>query len=110
MESAGARVVPIPYDADQATLEHLFNSINGLLLPGGGTLQGNNTFTYNTGFLFKKVIEANDKGDFFPLWSTCLGYEVLHVILAGYKEDALSTIEHEVNLTHKLNFKKVNPK
>jgi gamma-glutamyl hydrolase len=34
IESAGARVVPIPYDADKKTLKHLFESINGLLLPG----------------------------------------------------------------------------
>jgi len=35
MESAGARVVPIPWEADNKTLSHLFNSVNGLLLPGG---------------------------------------------------------------------------
>lgn len=34
IESAGGRVVPIPYDADKSTLKHLFQSINGLLLPG----------------------------------------------------------------------------
>jgi len=37
IELAGGRVVPIPYDADTATLDKIFNGINGILFPGGGT-------------------------------------------------------------------------
>lgn len=36
MESAGARVIPIPYNATNAEMDKMFNNINGLLLPGGG--------------------------------------------------------------------------
>jgi len=36
IEAAGARVVPIPYDASPENLTFFFNSTNGLLLPGGG--------------------------------------------------------------------------
>lgn len=35
VESAGARVLPIPYEADEDTLTKYFNQINGLLLTGG---------------------------------------------------------------------------
>jgi len=35
IESAGAQVIHIPYDADVKTLKHIFNSINGILFPGG---------------------------------------------------------------------------
>ena len=58
---AGGRVVPIPYDADKETLRHLFESVNGLLFPGGGTVTGNNTFNENAYFLFNLTLEANDK-------------------------------------------------
>jgi len=34
MESAGARVAPIPYDADEPTLRSLFSSINGIIFTG----------------------------------------------------------------------------
>jgi gamma-glutamyl hydrolase len=37
MESAGAQVVPIPYDADKATIDMIFENINGVLFPGGST-------------------------------------------------------------------------
>ena len=35
IESTGAQVIPIPYDASPECLTALFNSINGLVLPGG---------------------------------------------------------------------------
>jgi gamma-glutamyl hydrolase len=36
IESAGARVVPIPYEASNSTLETIFQNINGVLITGGG--------------------------------------------------------------------------
>ena len=35
VESAGARVVPIPTSMDESTLRELFMCVNGLLIPGG---------------------------------------------------------------------------
>ena len=32
---------------------------------------------------FSMAIEANDGGDFFPIWGTCLGMEMLGLITAG---------------------------
>ena len=37
IESAGARVVPIPYEvSSNSTLEKIFSQINGVLVTGGG--------------------------------------------------------------------------
>ena len=36
VESAGARVVPVRYDSTPAELDHLFDSLNGVLFTGGG--------------------------------------------------------------------------
>lgn len=72
IESAGARVVPINYYADETELSTLFKSLNGFLFPGGG-----NDFPPTAQYIWDKTIEANDKGDFMPLQGTCLGFEWL---------------------------------
>ena len=36
IESAGGRVVPIPYNGTNEEMDKIFEHINGLLLPGGG--------------------------------------------------------------------------
>lgn len=46
IESAGARVVPIPFEASNSTLEKIFQKINGVLITGGGIeIDGPTKFT-----------------------------------------------------------------
>ena len=33
--------------------------------------------------LYQAVKELNDRGDHFPLWTTCLGYELLFILESG---------------------------
>ena len=79
----------------------IFNGINGLLLPGGdapltgaggyatvGELKQQESQRGIIGFIvltLKTILgelfydwakEANDKGDFFPIWGTCNGYKM----------------------------------
>jgi len=72
LESAGARVVPINYYANNDELDTLFSSLNGLFFVGGGA-----AFPASAQYLFDKVVAANDAGDFFPLWGTCMGFQWL---------------------------------
>ena len=45
-----------------------FNSINGMLIPGGSAdLKPGHPFYDATEYLFKLALEANDKGDYFPV-------------------------------------------
>jgi len=75
---AGARVVPIYYDGDEEYYDNMFKSLNGILFPGGGAEIGKNTLlTKNAKYIFEKAIEANKNGVHFPLWGTCLGFELL---------------------------------
>lgn len=83
VESAGARVVPIPYDADKNTLKHLFECINGLLLPGGDIYLPGSLYYNNSKFLFDTILQANDRGDYFPIWGTCQGFEQLAMLASG---------------------------
>jgi len=47
-------------------------------------------------------MKANDDGDYFPVWGTCLGFELLNVIFSDY-EDVLSHIDDESHKNHFLN-------
>jgi len=78
VESHGARAVPIPYDADNTTIETLFGAINGVLFPGGGA-----SVPTGAAKLYELAIAANDAGDHFPIWGTCLGFEWLVQLSGG---------------------------
>ena len=84
LESAGARVVPILINHHTvAELKLLFNSINGVLFPGGGAAFFTSGYYKNAVAFYKMALDANDKGDYFPIWGTCLGFETLHTITAN---------------------------
>lgn len=88
IESAGARAVPVHYDASEDELRSLFSSINGMLFPGGGTSLANTTqFTTSARLLLNLALEANDKGDYFPVWGTCMGFQLLTMLAA--KDDSV---------------------
>lgn len=72
LEAGGARSIPIPYDADEHLVEDLFQQINGLLLPGGGS-----EMPPAVTFLMDKIVKSNTDGLYFPVWGTCLGFEFL---------------------------------
>lgn len=77
VESHGLRAVPISYYADDEKIDSLFQSINGVLMPGGGSgLPGSAQRMYSN------ALAANAAGDYFPIWGTCNGFEWL-VQLAG---------------------------
>ena len=43
--------------------------------------------------MLKHAIDSNDKGDFFPVWGTCLGFEFLANITAQEQDKVLEVIE-----------------
>lgn len=85
LESAGGKVIPILYDYDDLTLFSLLNKINGVLIPGGDAslweneakMEGFSQFTKTIMKIINWAIDQNEKGNFFPIWGTCLGYEVM---------------------------------
>lgn len=68
--SAGARVVPlIVNEGEESSLKKL-NKLDAVLMPGGdGDYQDYGEF------LYKKIVEFNDNGIFYPLYGICMGYE-----------------------------------
>ena len=72
VESTGARVVPINFYSSKEDIEEVFYSLNGFIFPGGGA-----SLPPAAQHVYDLTIAANDKGDFMPLWGTCLGFEWL---------------------------------
>jgi gamma-glutamyl hydrolase len=65
-------VVPINYYATEDELDKLFDSLSGFFFVGGGSM-----FPDSAQYIFDKTVAANDKGDFAPLWGTCMGFQWL---------------------------------
>lgn len=83
LESAGARVVPIRINQTEQDYVKLFNSINGLLLPGGNVDIETSQFTRAAKIFYDLAIKANDASDYFPIWGTCQGLQQLTVLTSN---------------------------
>ncbi|EFC47222.1 predicted protein, partial [Naegleria gruberi] len=109
VESGGARVVPIPYNLPESQLRTLFESLNGVVFPGGGTDLTNNDGSWTPylktlGLFVKWSMESYDKNqDSFPIWGTCLGMQSLTIILSG-DSNILAGGFDSYNISMPLNF------
>ncbi|XP_023650260.1 gamma-glutamyl hydrolase [Paramormyrops kingsleyae] len=83
LESAGARVVPVKLNQTKEEYETLFNSINGVLFPGGAVSLNASGYAKAAKVFYDLAIKANSKGDYFPVWGTCLGFEELVYLTFG---------------------------
>lgn len=86
IESAGAQVLPILLNQDDAYYERVFKLTNGLVFPGGDNLLDPSKRTpmmVAAQKLYKLAIEANNRGEHYPIWGTCLGFELLSVLSAN---------------------------
>lgn len=76
IESSGAQVLPILLNQDDAYYQNVFKQTNGLLLPGGDNLLDPNKATplmEAAKRMYRLAVDANDRGEFYPIWGTCLG-------------------------------------
>lgn len=86
IEMAGAQVIPVLLNQDDRYYERIFQQTNGLLFPGGDNLLDPNKRTpmmEAAKKLYKMAVDANDRGDFYPIWGTCLGLELLTVLTSN---------------------------
>jgi len=83
VESAGGRAVPFLFERwDQEKLLKMLKSVNGVIFPGGGAeFKGKYLDALVTIFNYAKA--ANDAGEHFPLWGTCLGFQELLILGAN---------------------------
>ncbi|XP_054629231.1 gamma-glutamyl hydrolase isoform X2 [Dunckerocampus dactyliophorus] len=102
IESAGSRVMPIKLTLTTAEYENIFRRINGLLLIGGAVDLETSDFARVSKIFYQLALKANDAGDFFPIWGTCLGMQLLTVLVAEQNLLTTATAENvalPLNLT-----------
>ncbi|XP_077057686.1 gamma-glutamyl hydrolase [Siphateles boraxobius] len=83
LESAGARVIPLMINRTEDEYTRLFKSINGVLFPGGGVSLESSGYSKTAAIFYRLALEANSNGDYFPVWGTCLGLEMLMLLTSG---------------------------
>ncbi|KAM3966326.1 gamma-glutamyl hydrolase A [Aphomia sociella] len=87
VEASGARVVPILIGKDREYYREILSKINGVLLPGGATYFNQSDGYADAGqHIYEIALELNDAGDFFPIFGTCLGFELLIILASGRGE------------------------
>ncbi|XP_074478295.1 gamma-glutamyl hydrolase-like isoform X2 [Sebastes fasciatus] len=101
LESAGARVVPVMISQTLEEYKTLFNSINGILYPGGRASIKSSAYQRAAQIFYDLAIEANKRGDYFPVWGTCLGFEQLIYLTSG---NTLLTFTNTSGVPLPLNF------
>ncbi|XP_057688177.1 gamma-glutamyl hydrolase [Corythoichthys intestinalis] len=101
IESAGCRVMPIKLTLTTAEYKNIFSRINGLLLIGGASNLETSDFARVAKIFYQLAVEANDAGDYFPVWGTCLGMQLLTVLVSGH--NLLENVTAE-NVALSLNF------
>lgn len=90
IEAAGGRAVPIRFYASDDELHRLFKSVNGLVFAGGLTwLWLDAPYVITARKLFNWAVEANDKGDVFPIHGTCLGFQLLQILVSNVSRNYL---------------------
>jgi gamma-glutamyl hydrolase len=105
LESGGARVVPIRYDAPAAATRDLLRQINGALFTGGAAAffeaDGVTLTQYaaTASIVFNESEAAAAAGESWPLWGTCLGHQLISVLGAGADGSVLTGGFDAENLT-----------
>ncbi|XP_029366375.1 gamma-glutamyl hydrolase [Echeneis naucrates] len=102
IESGGSRVMPIRLTLSTAEYESIFKKINGLLFIGGAVDLEKSDYARVARIFYKLAVAANNAGDFFPIWGTCMGMQLLTVLVAGENLLANTTAENiamPLNLT-----------
>jgi len=101
---AGGRVLPILLDQPPEYYERVFARTNGILFPGGNQgIDPDDIYTVEGEILWNLAKNANDGGDYYPIWGTCLGFEELSVLETG-NGDVISQNVKATNLPLPLQF------
>ncbi|XP_013099711.2 gamma-glutamyl hydrolase [Stomoxys calcitrans] len=87
VESAGGRVVPIWIGQKRDYYEDILSKVNGVLLPGGATYFNQSDGYADAGHhIYDIAMKINEAGTYFPVWGTCLGFELMVYLAANGTE------------------------
>ena len=106
VEAAGARVVPVQWDLPLANLTRIMRSLNGFLITGGSAAivhPDNRTLTpFGIAIqnIVNNVIQFNNEGTHYPLWGTCMGYQLIACIIAGQSSGDYNCLYPQKGFSH----------
>jgi gamma-glutamyl hydrolase len=85
IRAAGGDAIAIHSWMSDSEIEEIFTKVNGFLFQGGGrNLDLNGEFEVFSNKIINKVIEYKDKKNItIPLWGTCQGFELIHMLVAN---------------------------
>ena len=92
IEMSGETAILIPYNISEEKLLEILKRVNGVIWVGGAIenkkhhTEKQNDDLINTLFItYEYVMAENDKGNYYPLWATCLGF---YILLMFVKEES----------------------
>ena len=85
IEMSGARVIPLQYDLPFNLTKSILSQCNGILFIGGQVdhhmiSREYHDFTQKVKKIFTYIRGENDKGNYYPIFSICLGFELLYML------------------------------
>ena len=103
LESAGALVVPIEFDLPKPKILGLLRQLNGVVLIGGG-IDNSKTHTHEqflhyqdaVNYVINYSIYQNGIGNYYPLWCTCMSFELAAIFLTENR-----ILKHQKSISEK---------
>mmetsp|Transcript_22245 Transcript_22245/g.39431 ORF Transcript_22245/g.39431 Transcript_22245/m.39431 type:complete len:387 (+) Transcript_22245:107-1267(+) len=85
IEAAGGRVVPIQYNLERTAMTQLLDSVNGVLITGGDVplRELDSQYMQAARYFYDYIVAAKKNGEHVPLWGTCMGLQLLSVLIGG---------------------------
>ena len=82
LKSQDVETLIIPYNTKD--IKYYFSKVQGLYLPSGGAFASNQTEYYKCcKKLIQMAMKENDKGNYFPIWGCCMGFQQMLIIADG---------------------------
>lgn len=106
IEMSGEQAMVIPYDISEKELLSILQRIQGIVWVGGSitntkmhTTKQYKTLINTLFYCYQYAIHENNKGNYYPIWATCLGFDILLMFSKqqlSLKESLLSLPLHGV--------------
>ena len=102
---SGAQVVPIFAYNSTEYLDDILSKVNGVLFTGGGIdFNMKNKWTQTADHILKYAIDQNKNGNPYPVWGTCLGFELLVYLTSGYDDNCLVNVRGQTGMKNTIQF------
>jgi gamma-glutamyl hydrolase len=98
VEMAEEHAIIIPYNISIDKLTLLLKRLNGIIWVGGEipnkhyTQKQEDDLTNTLFYCYKYAISETDKGNYYPIWATCLGFDILLMFIKN-KSTIISSIK-----------------